>query len=146
MYLYLQYQLQQYKKYKIMRFNFFERNKVEPIINYQGAKAFAMTPEMELYSAVVTAGLSNTFYEKADARLERIKLLMANCSLPFIAKLAIYTRTQMHMRSIAMVLIVEMAKRTRDAFALSRVIPKVVLRADEITELLAYYQLANSYC
>ena len=30
--------------------------------NYEGARAYAMTPELELYSAVVTASLSDTFY------------------------------------------------------------------------------------
>ena len=36
--------------------------------NHEGAKAYAMTPELELYSAVVTASLSDTFYEKQDER------------------------------------------------------------------------------
>jgi 60 kDa SS-A/Ro ribonucleoprotein len=38
---------------------------------------------------------------------------------------------------------VHLAKRTSGTFPLQKVIPQVVLRADEITELLAYYQIAN---
>ena len=40
--------------------------------NYEGAKAYAMTPELELYTAVVTASLSDTFYEKQNERTDRI--------------------------------------------------------------------------
>ena len=31
--------------------------------NYEGAKAYAMTPEMELYTAVVTCAMSDKYYE-----------------------------------------------------------------------------------
>jgi 60 kDa SS-A/Ro ribonucleoprotein len=128
-----------------MRFNLITKIKemANTTINHQGAKAFVMSPEFELYSAVATTGLSNTSYEKADQRLDRIIALMDNCSLEFIAKLAIYTRTQMHLRTISIVLLVHLAKKSAGKFALANVIPKVVLRADEITELLAYYQIAN---
>ena len=75
--------------------------------NYEGAKAYAMTPELELYSAVVTASLSDTFYEKEDERVERIAQLIGKVSPAFVAQLAVYTRTEMHLRSIPMLLLVE---------------------------------------
>jgi len=50
-----------------MKFNIFQKN-VQVVQNYEGAKAYRLTPEMELYAAVVTAGLSDTFYEKEDTR------------------------------------------------------------------------------
>ena len=40
--------------------------------NYEGAKAYAMTPEMELYTAVVTCAMSDKYYEENDERMERI--------------------------------------------------------------------------
>ena len=46
--------------------------------NYEGAKAYAMTPELELYSAVVTASLSDTCYEKQDERVNRIAQLIGS--------------------------------------------------------------------
>jgi 60 kDa SS-A/Ro ribonucleoprotein len=125
-----------------MKFNFF-KNKTTTVVNYEGAIAYATTPEYELYAAVVTSGLSDSFYEKEDERLNRIIHLMEKCDNLFIAKLAIYTRTKMNLRSISIVLLVYLAKQKATNFALQNVIPKVVLRADEITELLAYYQIAN---
>ena len=46
-------------------------------LNHEGAKAYKMNAPMELYTAVVTASMSDTFYEKNDDRLERIKTLIA---------------------------------------------------------------------
>lgn len=126
-----------------MKFNFLKKRKNE-LFNYEGAKAFALNPEMELYSAVVTAALQNNFYESADDRLKRIQLLMDKVDAEFVAKLAVYARNDMYMRTVPLVLSVEMAKRYSGNSLVSKTIVKVVRRADEITELLAYYQMANN--
>lgn len=125
-----------------MKFNFLSREK-NITVNHEGAKAYKITPEMELYTAVVTTGLSDSFYESKDGRLERIKALMAQCSPEFIGKLAVYARTEMYLRSVPLVLSVELAKQASGTSAVSRTVSGVIQRADEITELLAYYQLAN---
>ena len=111
--------------------------------NYEGAKAYAMTPELELYSAVVTASLSDTFYEKEDERVERIAQLISKVSPAFVAQLAVYTRTEMHLRSIPMLLLVELAKVHNGDSLVARAVEKTVLRADEIMELLMCYQWRN---
>ncbi|MBO9672635.1 MAG: TROVE domain-containing protein [Sphingobacteriaceae bacterium] len=125
-----------------MKFNFFNKN-TQAIKNHEGAKAYVMSPEMELYTAVVTTGLNDSFYEAGDTRLERIKGLIEKCNPEFIARLAIYARTEMNLRSIPMVLSVELAKKTSGNSIVSKTVNRVVLRADEITEMLAYYQIAN---
>lgn len=125
-----------------MKFNFLNRkNKVT--INHEGAKVYRMTPELELYSAVVTTGLNDSFYESGSERLEKIKRLMVKCDAEFVAKLAIYARTEMYLRSVPMVLSVELAKQTSGNDTVSRTVGNVIQRADEITELLSYYQIAN---
>lgn len=126
-----------------MKFNILKRNS-NAVTNYEGARAYTMIPEMELYAAVVTAGLSDKFYEKSDARLVRIQELMLKTDPEFIAKLAVYARTEMYMRSIPMVLAVELAKISTGNALVRQTVTGVVKRADEITELLAYYQLANA--
>jgi 60 kDa SS-A/Ro ribonucleoprotein len=125
-----------------MKFNLF-KSKASVVKNYEGEKAYSLTPEMELYTAVVTAGLSDGFYEKADARLERIRELMRKCDPAFISALAIYARSEMYMRSIPLVLSVELAKLFPGNAWVKQTVTGVVQRADEITELLAYYQMAN---
>jgi len=111
--------------------------------NYEGAKAYAMTPELELYSAVVTASLSDTFYEKQDERTNRIAQLIGKVSPEFVAQLAVYTRTEMHLRSIPMLLLVDLAKVHNGDDLVARAVEKTVLRADEIMELLMCYQWRN---
>ena len=113
-------------------------------INNEGAKAYKMSPEVELYTAVVTSSLSNKFYESSEKRIQRIKLLMQRVSPEFIAKLAIYAREEMYLRSIPLVLTVELARIHSGDSLVKNTVARVVKRADEITELLAYYQLANS--
>ena len=113
------------------------------IVNHEGAKAYAMTPELELYTAVVTASLSDTYYEKQDARVERIAKLVSKVPAEFVARLAVYTRTEMHLRSIPLLLLVELAKVHNGDDLVSRAVEKTVLRADEIMELLMCYQWRN---
>ena len=112
--------------------------------NHEGAKAYAMTTEMELYTAVVTSALSDKFYESNNRRMERIASLIRQADPVFVAKLAVYTRTQMNLRSIPMFLIVELAKIHNGDSLVKRTIGRCVLRADEIMELLMCYQLRNS--
>ena len=111
--------------------------------NHEGAKAYAMTPELELYTAVVTASLSDTFYESVDTRLDRIAQLIGKVSPEFVARLAVYTRTEMHLRSIPLLLLVELAKVHNGDDLVARAVEKTVLRADEIMELLMCYQWRN---
>lgn len=129
-------------KIENMKFNIFKKNAAS-VKNYEGAKAYKLTPEMELYSAVATAGLNDTFYEKGGDRLERIKELILKNDAEYVAKLAVYTRTEMYMRSIPVVLAVELAKSNSGNPLVAKTVSGVIKRADEITELLAYYQLAN---
>lgn len=125
-----------------MKFNFLKA-KAKLVNNYEGAKAYVLSPELELYAAVATAGLSDIYYEKSDTRLERIKSLMLNNKPEYVAQLAIYARNEMYMRSIPIVLAVELAKANSGNAIIGKTVKAVVKRADEITELLSYYQLAN---
>ena len=116
----------------------------ETVMNHEGAKAYKMTPEMELYTAVVTSTLSDKFYESNDERMDRIAALIRQVDPQFVAKLAVYTRTQMNLRSIPLFLIVELAKIHNGDSLVKRTIEQCVLRADELMELLMCYQLRNS--
>ena len=126
-----------------MRFNFL-RGAQNETLNYEGAKAYTLTPQLELYTAVATAALSDNFYEKAGAQLERIKQLIAKNDALFIAKLAVYAREQMYLRSVPLALTVELAKQHNGDGLVAALTERVIQRADEITELLSYYALSNA--
>lgn len=113
------------------------------VVNHEGEKTYLLTPEMELYTVAVTSVLSDTFYEPGDARLKRIVELVPKVSPEFVAKLAVYTRTEMHLRSVPLLLVVALAKVHSGDDLVSRTVEKVVMRADEIMQLLMAYQLLN---
>lgn len=125
-----------------MKFNFNSKGK-NKTVNYEGEEAYRLSPEWNLYVAAVTSSLSNKFYESSDDRINSLRKLIKLCDPKFVAKLAIYTRQQMNMRSIPLVMAVELAKVHRGDNTVKKLVTGVVKRADEITELLAYYQLAN---
>jgi hypothetical protein len=129
-------------KRSIMKFNLGVKEK-DMVVNYEGAKAYTLSPEMELYAAVATTMLSDAHYETGDQRLERIKTLLTKVSPVFVAQLAIYARTRLNLRSVPVVLVTELAKIQRGNDLVCKTIQKVVQRPDEIMEVLAYYQVAN---
>src|SRR3569623_443511 len=119
-----------------MRFNFLRETQNETL-NHEGAKAFTLTPQLELYTAVATAALRDKFYENTEAGLNRIKALIEKNDAVFVAKLAVYAREQMYLRSIPLVLAVELAKQHNGDGLVAALTERDVQRADEITELLS---------
>jgi len=109
--------------------------------NHEGAKAWLKTPEWELYTAVATTmGIEDTFYETGFDRVQRIANLVKKVEAEFVAQLAIYAREKMHLRSVPMLLLVELAKHHHGDSLVSRAVSRTVQRADEIAELLTCYQ------
>jgi len=112
-------------------------------VNHEGDVAYKLDSKTELYSTVCTSMLQNKFYEKEDETLNRIRTLIKTTDPEFVAKLAVYAREKMYLRSIPLVLAVELAKVHNEDSILGRTVSRIVQRADEITEILAYYKEAN---
>ena len=113
------------------------------VVNHEGAEAYRMTPEQELYTAVATSALEEMYYEGKTERVDRIAALVGKVSPEFVAKLAVYTRTQMNLRSIPLVLLTLLAKIHSGDDLVPKAVAGTVLRADEIVELLMCYQWLN---
>jgi hypothetical protein len=125
-----------------MKFNLLSKTR-NTTVNHPGEKAFTLSAEMELYTAVVTWSLNDSFYEKDETRMDRLRTLIAKCNPVFVGKLAVYARTKMYLRSVPLVLVTELAKLHSGDNLVARVTDGVIGRADEITELLACYELLN---
>lgn len=109
--------------------------------NHEGAEAWRMTPEWELYTTVVTTmGTEDKFYEREEDRVRRIADLVRKVEPEYVAQLAIYTRENMHLRSVPLLLLVELAGCHHGDDLVSKAVSRTVQRADEITELLMCYQ------
>jgi 60 kDa SS-A/Ro ribonucleoprotein len=118
--------------------------KSRKVKNYEGSDAYKMGAEMELYTLACASMLKDKFYTKADSEFKRIQELIPKCRAEFVAKLGVYVRENMYLRSVPVVLAVELAKTHHGDNLISRMVNRIVARADEITELLGYYQTSNS--
>jgi hypothetical protein len=100
-----------------------------------------MDVKAELYAATVCAMLQPKFYvPSVKEQIDHLSRLVKAAPPGFVAKLMIYAREKMHLRSVPLVLAVEAAGHGK---ADARAIARVIQRADEITEILAYYASAN---
>ena len=116
---------------------------VKKVLNHENGVAFAESKEMALYSRVCTSMLSGKFYESNEQQMDNLRHLIKVNDPVFVAKMAVYAREKMYLRSIPLVLVVELAKIHKGDDLISKTVQRVIQRADEITELLAYYQMAN---
>ena len=122
-------------------FSFLKKDSV--VMNHEGAVSYRQSAEMELYTAVVTCAMEDLFYEGSFERVRRIAELVPQVNPVFVAKLAVYARREMHLRSIPLVLLVELAKIHNGDDLVARAVKGSILRADEIAELLMCYQWLN---
>ena len=111
--------------------------------NHEGAKAYKNSPELELYSLVATSLLSDKFYESADSQIQRLKGLVEKCDPIFVAKLAKYARNDLNLRSVPVMLTVELSKLHNGDDLIRRMTNSIVKRTDEITEILSYWKTSS---
>lgn len=127
-----------------MKFN--EEIVKTPVTNYMGKKAYKQSPKEELIFAVLTTFVEKSYYESKDKRLTRIRELVGTIAATdpaFVAKLAIYARTQFHMRSVFPVLVGELAKVSKGNGLVRKAIAMGTTRVDDLTELVSYLGVDN---
>lgn len=106
--------------------------------NLAGGAAYAESPALELVSLLLTSFVSDKFYESSNDQLKRLQSLVYQSDKKFAAKAAIYARNEFGMRSITHALIGEITKNVKGEEWVKNAVNKVVRRADDMTEILAY--------
>lgn len=124
---------------------FFARKKppapVPDTRNLAGGEAFTMSPRLAFASALGTALLADTYYKSAGTQVAHIATLARELDDPrFAAKAAIFTRHQNGLRSVSHLVAGELSRRpdVKGAPWLRRFFSRVVVRPDDVTEILAY--------
>lgn len=107
---------------------------------HEGAEAYKLTPEMELYTLTCTSTLHGKFYESAAEQAQRMRNLLDEVDPQFAWNLAIYARDEMWLRTVPVFLAVELTRRGHGS---REGVRRVIQRPDEITEMLAYYEHVN---
>lgn len=108
----------------------------------EGALAARNTPELELRRLVTTCMLwEDGFYIDGKSIAERIKELVKQVSPEFAAAVAADARGNQHLRHVPLLIVREMARLPNHKKIVGKLLPDIIMRADEITEFLAIWQV-----
>lgn len=108
--------------------------------NLAGGQAYTLSDKQELIAILLTSFLKDSFYEKQDETLKRlIKAIEKVKDKKFVAKAAIFARDRYGMRAVSHVAAGEIAKNVKGEQWTKNFFEKVVVRVDDMTEILSYY-------
>jgi hypothetical protein len=106
----------------------------------EGSPAARIGPEQELRRTVAACMLwESGFYESGASVADRIKALVPKCSPAFVAACAFEARTKMKLRHAPLLLVREMARIPSHRLLVSKLLPDVIQRADELAEFVSIY-------
>jgi hypothetical protein len=108
--------------------------------NISGHAAYKMSDKDKLITQVLTSLFNEAKYygDNSEDIIETTRKVIKE-NAKFVANLCIYARCEMHLRTISHVLLGELAKASEGKQYVRDTINKIVLRADDMTEILAYY-------
>jgi 60 kDa SS-A/Ro ribonucleoprotein len=123
-----------------MRFNTSKKNKSGDTVNLAGGEAFTESSKLELVSILLTSILQDQYYRAADVTATRLRTLINGIAdKKFVAKAAIYARTEAGMRSVTHLTAGELAHAVKGERWTAGFYNRVVHRPDDAIEILAYY-------
>lgn len=127
------------------KFNMLKKWLTPDTINHMGEESYTLSDKESLVSRVMTTFLSSegSYYEKDNAEMDAIRSLMDKVEPEFIAKLAIYVRNEGNLRSVSHLLAAGLAKHLSGEEWSKRFYNKIVVRPDDISEILSCYAYLN---
>lgn len=118
------------------RFN--QLKSTSKVENLAGGLAYAQSPELELVSILLTSFANDQFYKSSDDTFKRLISLILDCDKEFVAKAAVYARTEFGMRSISHVVASELALHISGKEWAKDFYKAIVNRPDDMMEILSY--------
>lgn len=111
-----------------------------PVYTHEGAKAYHITPAMELRRSVMACMLfEDTFYESGVSVTERIAALIPKVKPAEASQMAIEARSKMKLRHVPLFLVREMARQKEHRKLVGETLAAVIQRPDELGEFLSLY-------
>lgn len=107
--------------------------------NLAGGSAYGESAKAELASILLTSKLEDGFYRSAKDTETRLLELIEGLDPEFVAKAALYARREFGLRSTTHVVAAKLAKRISGKEWGSRFYKNIVVRPDDVTEIMAYY-------
>lgn len=120
------------------------RQRPDATLNHEAGLAFKPSAQLELYQRACTCLIEDRFYTRAEQQLLDLRAAIHQCERSYVLKLANYARNQMHLRTLPMILLAEASVmhsgNSQEAKSdVRQYVSKIVRRADEPAELLAYW-------
>lgn len=112
-------------------------------VNFMGEMAFKLSDKEELVSTVMTTFLQDAYYEKESELTKRILKLIDKVDPLFCAKLAIYARNEGNLRSVTHLVSAYLARYMSAQDWGKRFYNKIVIRPDDMSEILSCYATLN---
>lgn len=134
----------------MVRYNKTISSQKPTVRNYEGEKAFKGDKYLDLYLRTVSQlVMTDKFYgDKESQYQEWITMVreMATTDPVFLLQLAAYTRNEMKLRTAPIAMLTEVVIETHDNYNnqhtydyVHKYAPKIIQRADELAEIIAYY-------
>ena len=113
--------------------------------NFMGEDAYVLSDKEALTSMVMTTFLADSYYVSEGELTNNILALAEKCGYEFAAKLALYARTKGNLRSVSHLLAALVCKDSTHPTWLKSFYEHIVLRPDDISEILACYGKLNGF-
>ena len=113
--------------------------------NFMGEDAYVLSDKEALTSMVMTTFLSDAYYVNQNQMTDNIIELAQKCGSEFTAKLALYARTKGNLRSVSHLLASLVCKDSTHPSWLKSFYEHVVLRPDDISEIMSCYAKLNGF-
>lgn len=114
------------------------------VVNAMGENAYQLSAKEELVSTCMTTFLSGDhYYETEKEIVNRIVNKLNEVDPLFAAKLALYVRNEGNLRSVSHLIAATIAKRASGTEWSKRFYNKIVVRPDDMSEILSAYAVQN---
>lgn len=109
-------------------------------LTHEGAQASRISPLAQLRRSVMSCLLwENEFYEDGQTIADRIRELVSKCDAKEVTQLAIEAKQDMRLRHVPLLMARELLRTKEGKKEMESLIPRVIVRPDDITELLSIY-------
>lgn len=114
------------------------------VVNAMGENTYQLSAKEELVSTCMTTFLSGDhYYETEKEVVNRIVNKLNEVDPLFAAKLALYVRNEGNLRSVSHLIAATIAKRASGTEWSKRFYNKIVVRPDDMSEILSAYAVQN---
>ncbi|MBN9379416.1 MAG: TROVE domain-containing protein [Chitinophagaceae bacterium] len=110
---------------------------------YALVRTWTMDKQWELYMALLSASLYESFYDQPSEQLDELRKMIKDNDPLFVARLAVHLRENLRLRTLSFILAAELSRVCKDKELIGRLAGRVIQHAGEIPRWLDCYVQAG---